>query len=492
MIKTEELIRYGITLDDFLEFGIISAENFKVPNKILKLNPDYENDREKLFNHLAISIFHTINNLLGQLPEKYKSADYEAFINEVGKTNAENLKGALYSELRYRIFNNVWPEFADKTYLSFGGYANIGDIKKFNEVTKLLSPEAILYLNNSNWYELNSPDIIAEILKNHPSYEEFERFKNSLIIEVEKAKNDEINLELQKHTTLINDNFNNLANQINEANNKTDLYQTKNDATFISIKQSVRDLERQTDNLQTTTIQLIHDNLEPTNTKLNLLNDSVVDSQSKIILLNQNIEEAKAKTHALEAALTANTTADAETLKKFNDLNAKYHATASDNNSKINYLTSRLNLLEANKPKPINDYVLNEINKVFRQIDSEDLSQTETIFSISPYNYALTIRADFENSTVIKDGYAEFIFQEGSDEEKTTILGSDLVITSGKDVFNVKDELKKLKNLINKVATLESKITKLQTNVNDLSSLVNSSRTPDRPPRTPDRPPGLH
>lgn len=322
MINKEKLKNFGITLSDYLEFGLISADSFFVPKSILNLNEafsDPENGKDLLFKSLALTVFQTINNLLMGLPEKFEQETYEAFKNVVGELNAENLRRAVFEEIKFRTFNNQWPEFTNRTYLS-NGLQKIGDNFKFNDgKNNLLSSTALTYLQNSNWDDFNEildVDYLKNILTEYIKKTDISLIKDNLSSEIlqnnEKLKN-ELNDFYNEFNSYKNETLNKLNNcassdDINNIiNNFNDYKQEASNSVISKIEEIRQDFQNRISEINN------NNNNQNFSNELNQLenrltekiNSKNFDSSNLVLLstfnntknnLNNEINKLKAKT----------------------------------------------------------------------------------------------------------------------------------------------------------------------------------------------------
>ena len=114
-MNKQELLNYlKITKNDYdVNFYNISNKFF-VPSRLRRFFRESEID--ECFINIAGNILTQINLLLGGRIFQYieLSENYDEFVKHVGKSRVDNLRSAVYEEIKFRVVSNSFPEFENQ------------------------------------------------------------------------------------------------------------------------------------------------------------------------------------------------------------------------------------------------------------------------------------------------------------------------------------------------------------------------------------------
>lgn len=330
MQKEQILDWLDISLNDFNNYFSI-ANNFFIPPK-LKRFYSLENINECFLN-ISTSIFSQIDLLVGlRISWAMKQSRLkEEFINLISDWRHENLKKAIYEEINFRILSNSFPEFNNKQELLTSGLARVGFSKDYSNIESMLCPTSAGYVISCAWNKLDiNPrtdflnyyefleNSIKDLKNQMLNNDNFDRLQQTLIESTKSKLLSEIDLKTSK--TEFNEFQNNVNSNLDEIDaniNKIDLKQQKQEAKIDNLNTSITEINQ----------------IANTNKQIN-------DSQ-------------KLKLNQLVLSLEANTSNDAETLRKFNELSTKYQeklvelqAKETEQNAKISENSTELQSLK--------------------------------------------------------------------------------------------------------------------------------------------------
>ena len=328
-MNKQELLNYlKITKNDYdVNFYNISNKFF-VPSKLRRFFRESEID--ECFINIAGNILTQINLLLGGRIFQYieLSKNYDEFVEHVGKSRVDNLRSAVYEEIKFRVVSNSFPEFANQENVMPSNLQHFGTKRDYTNIENYLCPTATILIINSAWNKLELPnyDKIKDLFETNSELNKMIN-QNSTNIENNTQmliayghKVDEIDLNtkanaqkiIDVNSTLeskINTNKSFLDNHIQNTNQMISSVQAKNNEQ----DQKLADLTVKVDSNQKGLMQV---------------NDGFNN-------LYPSINAIRHKTEQIDLALQANTQADSETLKKFNELNTKYATEYAEVSTKI-------------------------------------------------------------------------------------------------------------------------------------------------------------
>lgn len=372
-MNKQELLNYlKITKNDYdVNFYNISNKFF-VPSKLRRFFRESEID--ECFINIAGNILTQINLLLGGRIFQYieLSKNYDEFVEHVGKSRVDNLRSAVYEEIKFRVVSNSFPEFENQENVMPSNLQHFGTKRDYTNIENYLCPTATILIINSAWNKLELPnyDKLKDLFETNSELNKMinqnsTNIENNTQMLIEYGRKvDEIDLNtkanaqkiIDVNTTLeskINTNKSVLDNHIQNTNQMISSVQTKNNEQ----DQKLTDLTVKVDSNQKGLMQV--------NDGLNTLYPSV--------------NAIRHKTEQIDLALQANTQADSETLKKFNELNTKYATEYAEVSTKIsnaqninNQQATDITLLK-NKTASLetNVYQKTDIDKKFNDFSSK-------------------------------------------------------------------------------------------------------------------------
>lgn len=162
---TEFMAKYGVSLNDYnTNFGGLVGE-FKIPPSILSFNSTLADDKDQVFNLLAYSIFNAINAMVNNRLLSYQQSNYDNWQLIVGGLRAENLKSAIYEEIKYRSLSNYFPELNNRQFiLPSGVNLSANNAETGNGLNSLINPLSAELIANSHWEDL--PEKKDDFFKN--------------------------------------------------------------------------------------------------------------------------------------------------------------------------------------------------------------------------------------------------------------------------------------------------------------------------------------
>ena len=255
---------------DKLNFNIDEFKNnywysktIEIPQFIKNIEPNIS--EIDLFNKLLFNVFQTCDLFINQKMSQFLALDLtlEQIIEILGKQRVSNFICSVYTEIKYRLATEKFPEFSQRDKLITSNFSLATAGREFNNFQSLLSAEAIAYLSYPSWNDLriNCKDDYVNIL------------------EYLKTNNDKTNNILDKFNEKIKkiDEFKNKLNSVDEACNKLNEFDTK-------IEKLLKDNSESDENLKLSFSKFKSDQLEINNKKENKLSDNVRN------FLNNNIE----------------------------------------------------------------------------------------------------------------------------------------------------------------------------------------------------------
>lgn len=161
---TEFMKKYGVSLKDYNDnFGGLVGK-FKIPPTILAYNSDLADNEEQVFNLLAYSIFNAINAIVNNRLISYQQSTFDNWQLLVGTTRSENLKNAIYEEIKYRSLSNYFPELNNRQFILPSGVNLSANADTSNGLNSLINPLSAELIANSHWEDL--PEKKDDFFKN--------------------------------------------------------------------------------------------------------------------------------------------------------------------------------------------------------------------------------------------------------------------------------------------------------------------------------------
>ncbi|PZV97732.1 hypothetical protein, partial [Metamycoplasma auris] len=230
---------------------------FFVPKKLLSFYQNVENKEVEAFNQLAGSILNQINLLVGQRIEFYLncSSSLDEFIKQVGNTRYNNLKTAIFEEIKYRLLSNNFPEFFNQEKILSNNLQRVGNARDFVNLENYLCPTASVLIINAAWHKLELPKIdellnLKDLIANQQKIIESEiNLKQTKFQSDFNSKQEKINESIKKDISSAKENidskiklFENNINTILLAINKNELRDSEIIGRYNSLQKELKDL----------------------------------------------------------------------------------------------------------------------------------------------------------------------------------------------------------------------------------------------------------
>lgn len=215
---------------DKLNFNIEEFKNnywysktIEIPQFIKNIEPNIS--EIDLFNKLLFNVFKTCDLFINQKMSQFLALDLtlEQIIEILGKQRVSNFICSVYTEIKYRLATEKFPEFSQKDKLITSNFSLATAGREFNNFQSLLSAEAIAYLTYPSWNDLkiNKDDYlnitsvleklyqfdnkIEKLLKDNSDSDE------NLKLSFSKFKSDQLEINNKKENKL-SDNVRNFLN----------------------------------------------------------------------------------------------------------------------------------------------------------------------------------------------------------------------------------------------------------------------------------------
>ena len=146
---------------DKLNFNIDEFKNnywyskqIEIPQFIKNIQPDITEN--ELFDKLLFNVFQTCDLFINQKMSQFLALDLtlEQIIEILGKQRVSNFICSVYTEIKYRLATEKFPEFSQKDKLITSNFSLATTGREFNNFQSLLSAEAIAYLTCPSWNDL--------------------------------------------------------------------------------------------------------------------------------------------------------------------------------------------------------------------------------------------------------------------------------------------------------------------------------------------------
>ena len=146
---------------DKLNFNIDEFKNnywysktIEIPQFIKNIQPDITEN--ELFDKLLFNVFQTCDLFINQKMSQFLALDLtlEQIIQILGKQRVSNFICSVYTEIKYRLATEKFPEFSQKDKLITSNFSLATTGREFNNFQSLLSAEAIAYLTYPSWNDL--------------------------------------------------------------------------------------------------------------------------------------------------------------------------------------------------------------------------------------------------------------------------------------------------------------------------------------------------
>lgn len=220
---------------DKLNFNIDEFKNnywysktIEIPQFIKNIEPNIS--EIYLFNKLLFNVFKTCDLFINQKMSQFLALDLtlEQIIEILGKQRVSNFISSVYTEIKYRLATEKFPEFSQKDKLITSNFSLATTGREFNNFQSLLCSESIAYLTYPSWNDLkiNKDDYVN-------------------ILEYLKTNNDKTNNILDKFNEKIKkiDEFKNKLNSVDETFNKLNEFDSKIEKLLLDNSQSDENLK---------------------------------------------------------------------------------------------------------------------------------------------------------------------------------------------------------------------------------------------------------
>ena len=146
---------------DKLNFNIDEFKNnywysktIEIPQFIKNIQPDITEN--ELFNKLLFNVFQTCDLFINQKISQFLALDLtlEQIIEILGKQRVSNFISSVYTEIKYRLATEKFPEFSQKDKLITSNFSLATTGREFNNFQSLLCSESIAYLSYPSWNDL--------------------------------------------------------------------------------------------------------------------------------------------------------------------------------------------------------------------------------------------------------------------------------------------------------------------------------------------------
>lgn len=146
--RKQKLNKYDINFNEFTKYTGISS--FEVPKKLKRFYGTYLSS-EECFYLISNVVFDQCDLLTGQKASFLEQDTFTEWAKRVGEKRADNFKAAVFEEVKFRIFSNTFPEFANETSLQNPVFSTVGERKEYKIISQILSPQAANYIISSHW-----------------------------------------------------------------------------------------------------------------------------------------------------------------------------------------------------------------------------------------------------------------------------------------------------------------------------------------------------
>lgn len=146
--RKQKLNKYDINFSEFKNYTGISS--FEVPKKLKRFYGSTITS-EDCFYLIANVVFDQCDLLTGQKASFLEQENFSEWAKRVGEKRADNFKAAVFEEVKFRIFSNAFPEFANETSLQNPVFSITGERKEYKIISQILSPQAANYIISSHW-----------------------------------------------------------------------------------------------------------------------------------------------------------------------------------------------------------------------------------------------------------------------------------------------------------------------------------------------------
>lgn len=150
-----EIIKLNFNINDF-KSEYWYAKVIEIPQFIKNVEPNIT--EEELFDKLLINVFQTCDLFINQRMSQFLALDIslDQIKDILGKQRIKNFISSVYTEIKYRLATEKFPEFSQKDKLLTSSFSLASAGRDFSSFQSLLSPEAIAYLTYPSWNDLKA------------------------------------------------------------------------------------------------------------------------------------------------------------------------------------------------------------------------------------------------------------------------------------------------------------------------------------------------
>ena len=149
----EEINKLKFSIDEFKN-NYWYSKNIDIPQFVKNIEPNIT--EEQFFNKLLLNVFNTCDLFINQKMSQFLILDItlEQIKDILGEQRVKNFISSVYTEIKYRIASEKFPEFSQRDKLITSNFSLAQAGREFNNFQGLLSPEAIAYLTSPSWTDL--------------------------------------------------------------------------------------------------------------------------------------------------------------------------------------------------------------------------------------------------------------------------------------------------------------------------------------------------
>ena len=465
---------------DKLNFNIDEFKNnywysktIEIPQFIKNIEPNIS--EIDLFNKLLFNVFQTCDLFINQKMSQFLALDLtlEQIIEILSQQRVSNFLSSVYTEIKYRLATEKFPEFSQKDKLITSNFSLATAGREFNNFQSLLSAEAIAYLTYPSWNDLkiNKDDYlnitsvleklnqfdskIEKLLKDNSELDE------NLKLSFSKFKSDQLSIHDKKENKLSDSVRNFLNNNIESS----DYLGAKEGNDYIKITFANGELGMDVCGEQYQTyirpegikiasagegIDLSYDEISFPHPDDESKPKQIIN-YDKLKSLYENLDKLKLLENKVNSINSA--------LEKLNEFDTKIEKLLKDNsesdeNLKTSLLSFKLN--QENETTKINSKIdnnvqqisnlKNEFNSIKTSIDTVKASKDEfdklkekDVLIIKFINLLLTKNLEKLNLDFIK---SDFIEEIKSEEQPSKYTLGDIIEFKNKKIFLISKELK--------------------------------------------------
>ncbi|MDC8919691.1 hypothetical protein [Metamycoplasma hyosynoviae] len=149
----EEWKKLNLSIEEFKR-NYWYSNVIEIPQFIKNIGPTIT--EEVLFNKLMLNVLETCDLFIDQKMSQILALDIslEQIKQLLGNRKVNNFISSVYTEIKYRLATEKFPEFSQKDKLITSAFSLASAGREFTNFQSLLSPESIAYLTNPSWNDL--------------------------------------------------------------------------------------------------------------------------------------------------------------------------------------------------------------------------------------------------------------------------------------------------------------------------------------------------